>query len=165
MNSTEQNFLFVGVGGMGMAPLACWMSRAGYSVIGCDAHLQESVRLLLTHSGVELKDFILPEQVIDFSTVVYSSAVSQTHPLLVCARKAGLRCLKRGEMLNEITRDKKLMAVVGSHGKTTTCRMIAHGSLNSGIEIDYIIGGLRRPIHTACPLLWERLDRSRGGRE
>ena len=142
MNSTEQNFLFVGVGGMGMAPLACWMSRAGYSVIGCDAHLQESVRLWLTHSGVELKDFILPEQVIDFSTVVYSSAVSQEHPLLVCARKAGLRCLKRGEMLNEITRDKKLIAVVGSHGKTTTCGMIAHGSLNSGIEIDYIIGGL-----------------------
>ena len=88
MGETDR-YLFVGVGGMGMAPLACWMSRAGYSVSGYDAHLQECVRRWLDEAGVTLEDFIFPEQVSAFTTVVYSSAVPQSHPILVAARKAG----------------------------------------------------------------------------
>lgn len=136
------NYLFIGAGGMGMTPLACWMSRAGYSVTGYDAHLQERVRRWLVQAGVVLEDFIFPEQIGRFSTVVYSSAVPAAHPLLMAARKAGLRCLRRGEMLAEVALEKRLIAVVGSHGKTTTSGMIAHGLLHSGIEADYILGGL-----------------------
>jgi UDP-N-acetylenolpyruvoylglucosamine reductase len=138
----EQNYLFIGAGGMGMAPLACWMSQAGNSVCGYDAHLQERVRHWLVAAGVSLEDFIFPEQITRFSTVVYSSAVKQSHPLLVAAREAGLRCLRRGEMLAEIARRKRFIAVAGSHGKTTTSGMIAHGLRLSGISADYILGGL-----------------------
>ncbi|HBR94155.1 MAG TPA: hypothetical protein DEA90_08320, partial [Opitutae bacterium] len=81
MDSTDQ-YLFLGAGGMGMAPLACWMSQAGYSVCGYDAHLQERVRRWLVSSGVQLEDFVFPEQVTRFSTLVYSSAVKQSHPIL-----------------------------------------------------------------------------------
>ncbi|MGZ0656242.1 UDP-N-acetylmuramate dehydrogenase [Coraliomargarita sp. W4R72] len=137
-----QNYLFIGAGGMGMAPLACWMSQAGYSVCGYDAHLQERVRHWLVSAGVLLEDFIFPEQVTRFSTVVYSSAVKQSHPILLAAREAGLRCLRRGEMLAEVARHKRFIAVVGSHGKTTTSGMVAHGLRLSGIQADYILGGL-----------------------
>ena len=141
MGETDR-YLFVGAGGMGMAPLACWMSRAGYSVSGYDAHLKECVRPWLDEAGVALEDFIFPEQVSTFDTVVYSSAIPQSHPVLVGAREAGLRLLRRGEMLAEIAQSKRLIAVVGSHGKTTTSGMIAHGLRHCQLEASYILGCL-----------------------
>lgn len=142
MTDEEESFLFLGVGGMGMAPLAGWMAEAGYLICGYDAHLQERVRFWLDGAGVQLEDFIFPEQVGDYTTVVYSSAVSAEHPVLAAARDAGLRLLRRGEMLAELARDRRLIAIVGSHGKTTTSGMIAHGIRREGIECNYILGGL-----------------------
>jgi UDP-N-acetylenolpyruvoylglucosamine reductase len=138
----DQKYLFIGAGGMGMAPLACWMSQAGYSVSGYDAHLQERVRRWLADAGVTLLDFILPQHLGRFTTVVYSSAVKESHPLMQAARAAGLRVLRRGVMLAEVAKHKRFIAVVGSHGKTTTSGMIAHGLRHSGIAADYILGGL-----------------------
>ncbi|MFQ3271523.1 MAG: UDP-N-acetylmuramate--alanine ligase, partial [Lentimonas sp.] len=57
MSASEATYLFVGVGGMGMAPLAAWMARAGYAITGYDDNLQERVRCLLEASGVALRDF------------------------------------------------------------------------------------------------------------
>jgi len=141
MNESEV-YLFIGAGGMGMAPLAAWMSQAGHTVVGYDAHLQERVRHWLVEGGVELQDFVFPEQIQRFTTVVYSSAVSPEHELLVAARGAGLRCCRRGEMLARIAETKRMIAVVGSHGKTTTTGMIAHALKRCGIEANYILGGL-----------------------
>lgn len=142
MMGPGQSYLFIGAGGMGMAPLACWMAQAGYPVFGYDAHLQERVRRWLADSGVVLEDFIFPGQISRFTTVVYSSAVAPSHPLLGAAREAAIRCLRRGEMLAEIASSKHFIAVVGSHGKTTTSGMIAHGLRHCGIEANYILGGL-----------------------
>jgi catalase-peroxidase len=74
---------------MGMAPLACWMSGAGCSIFGHDAHLQENVRKHLAESGVNLQDFVFQEQLSQFSAVVYSSAIRAEHPLLLAAKAAG----------------------------------------------------------------------------
>ncbi len=142
MTKEGQSYLFIGAGGMGMAPLAAWMARAGYSVCGYDAHLQERVRRWLVEAGVVLEDFIFPEQVSRFTAVVYSSAVAQSHPVLKAAREAGLHTYRRGEMLAEIAKQKRLLAVVGSHGKTTTSGMIANGLLRSAVPANYILGGL-----------------------
>ncbi|NBB80583.1 MAG: UDP-N-acetylmuramate dehydrogenase [Verrucomicrobia bacterium] len=142
MTSQSEKFLFLGVGGMGMGPIAGWMAQAGYSICGYDAHLQERVRYWLDSAGVVLEDFIFPEQVGAFTTLVYSSAVAPEHPILVAARAAGLRLLRRGEMLADLARDRRLIAIVGSHGKTTTSGMIAHGIQREGIECSYILGGL-----------------------
>ena len=90
MTATKPDYLFVGVGGMGMAPLAGWMARAGYSVFGCDDNLQEIVRRFLLDSGVELKDFLLAEQLNQFDRIVYSSAIKPDHPLLSAAKELGL---------------------------------------------------------------------------
>lgn len=154
----DEKYLFVGVAGMGMAPLACWMASAGYSISGYDAHLQERIRIWLDRAGVELHDFLFPESVGEYTTLVYSSAVPQEHPFLVAAREAGLRLMRRGEMLAEISKEKRLIAVVGSHGKTTTSGMIVHGLQHCGIEANYILGGLfsdstRAPSH-CCDSEW-----------
>jgi UDP-N-acetylenolpyruvoylglucosamine reductase len=118
------------------------MASAGYSISGYDAHLQERVRVWLDKAGVVLDDFLFSESVGEYTTLVHSSAVSQEHPILVAAREAGLRVMRRGEMLAEVAKQKRLIAVVGSHGKTTTSGMIAHGLQHCGIEANYILGGL-----------------------
>lgn len=138
----EGEILFVGVGGMGMAPLASWMSHAGYSITGYDQHLQERVRVWLDESGVRLSDFVFAEHVKAFDAVVYSSAVPREHPLLVAAGEAGVTLLRRGEMLARVAEGKRLIAVVGSHGKTTTAGMIAHGIRHCGLDANCILGGL-----------------------
>lgn len=125
-----------------MAPLAGWMAHAGYSVAGCDDNLQETVRRFLVGAGVDLKDFLLAEQLDSFDRIVYSSAIKPEHPLLAAASKAGLEALRRGEMLAEIAASKRLVAIVGSHGKTTTSGMIAHALRQSGADLNYIVGGL-----------------------
>jgi UDP-N-acetylenolpyruvoylglucosamine reductase len=139
---SEKKYLFLGVGGMGMAPLACWMSQAGYSITGYDARLPENVRRHLDEAGVSLREFVFEEHLGDFSTVVHSSALRPDHPLLSAARAAGLRCVRRGQMLARIAEGRKLIAVVGSHGKTTTSGMIAYGMLRGGVDANYILGGL-----------------------
>lgn len=125
-----------------MAPLAGWMARAGCSVFGCDDNLQESVRRFLADSGVELRDFMLAEQLNRFDRIVHSSAVKPDHPLMAAASGLGLETLRRGEMLAEIAASKRLVAVVGSHGKTTTSGMIAHAIRQCDAEVNYIVGGM-----------------------
>lgn len=164
----DTRYLFLGVGGMGMAPLACWMSNAGYSIIGYDAYLQEDVRKHLAAAGVELRDFVFPEQLSGFTAVVYSSAVRAGHPLLDAAKAAGMDCFRRGEMLAQVAADYKLIAVVGSHGKTTTTGMIAYGMQQCGIDANFLVGGLfadasRAPSrYTESPWLLAEIDESDG---
>jgi len=142
MTSNTESYLFLGVGGMGMAPLAGWMACAGYSIVGYDDNLQERVRRFLVEANVELHDFIFSEQLSQYTAVVYSSAIQSDHPLLAAARAQGLKTLRRGEMLAEVAATKRLIAVVGSHGKTTTSGMIAHAARHCGVETNYILGGL-----------------------
>lgn len=127
---------------MGMAPLAGWMSQSGYSIVGYDDNLFERVRRFLVHTGVELRDFLFPDQVQQYTTVVYSSAIRQNHPFLAAARAQGVATMRRGEMLARIASQKKLIAVVGSHGKTTTSGMVGHMIHQSGLDANYILGGM-----------------------
>lgn len=141
MSPSAGRYLMLGVGGMGMAPLAAWMAQAGYSVTGYDDFLQEPVRRFLIESKVSLQEFVFPEQLQQFAVVVHSSALQEDHPLLVAARANGLTVLRRGEMLARISAEKRLVAVVGSHGKTTTSGMIANALRAGNHEVDYILGG------------------------
>jgi UDP-N-acetylmuramate--alanine ligase len=142
MSGGSDRILFIGVGGMGMAPLACWMAQSGQIVYGVDDHLRQSIRSQLIDAGVELRDFVLAEQLSFFTLVVYSSAIQSDHPILLAAGQQGVPTCRRGEMLAQVTQGKKLIAIVGSHGKTTTSGMIAHMLQVYDMAANYIVGGL-----------------------
>ena len=127
---------------MGMAPLASWLASADSHVVGYDDCLQPKVRTLLEDAGVVIADFLFEEDLNDCDIVVYSSALSKTHPILQQAQAKGLKLMRRGELLAEISKTRRLVAIVGSHGKTTTAGMAAHGMISSGMKGDYILGGL-----------------------
>lgn len=141
MKPEDGPLLFLGAGGMGMAPLAAWMAGIGYPITGYDDHLREPVRRYLTGVGVDLPDFLLAEDLPGFAAVVYSSALGTGHPLLEAARARDLPCLRRGEMLARVAAGKRLLAVAGSHGKTSTTGLLVHLLERRGVAINHLVGG------------------------
>ena len=130
----------IGIGGMGMGPLAIYLSGEGHKVTGCDDHLSETMRRILDAAGIGLSSSNdIPSET---DIVVHSSAINSSHNLMQIALQMGVEILSRGEMLANQAQYKQLIAVVGSHGKTTTTTMIAHVLKKCKIDAAYIGGGL-----------------------
>ncbi|HVW20542.1 MAG TPA: UDP-N-acetylmuramate dehydrogenase [Opitutaceae bacterium] len=127
----------LGVGGMGVAPLAIYLGQAGYAVSGEDDALAPEAAELLAREGVSVGP--LPG---DCDLVVHSSAIPAGHPVYASARARGLPLVRRGEALAELARGLKLVAVCGAHGKTTTTAMLATALREAGFPAGYLVGGL-----------------------
>ena len=127
----------VGVGGMGVAPLAIYLAQAGFTVTGEDDALTDDVRALLTRENVAIGP--LPAAC---ELVVYSSAIAKTHAAYAAALARKLPLVRRGELLAEVLRGKKLVAVCGSHGKTTTTAMLITALRAAGFPAGWVLGGL-----------------------
>ncbi|MCC5788542.1 MAG: UDP-N-acetylmuramate dehydrogenase [Opitutales bacterium] len=135
-----RRLFFAGVSGMGMGPLAIVLKQAGYEVFGYDKELSSASRKWLEASGVILSEEpVLPAEV---DVVIHSSALRREHPLLQAAEKKALPVFRRGEVLAAFTRTRKLIAVVGSHGKTTTTGLLVHYLEKAGFSFSYLMGAL-----------------------
>ncbi len=121
-----------------MAPLAVYLSQAGYEVSGYDDCLQDEVKLHLKRNGVQLKD-VPPAKT---SQLVYSTAIARNHPFV--KDQDSHQCHQRGNFLAGLLNERKLVAVVGSHGKTTTTGMLIHLLDQLDFSFGYLLGGLFR---------------------
>jgi UDP-N-acetylmuramate--alanine ligase len=141
------NIYFSGIGGVGIGPLAEIAHDAGYSVTGSD--LEETLMTNeLQKKGVVVNvgqdgTFLQAchnDKPIDW--FVYTSALPDNHPELSLARQLGIRVAKRDELLAHIIDDKKLklIAITGTHGKTTTTGMLIWALQQLGVPISYSIG-------------------------
>lgn len=138
---------FSGIGGVGLGPLAEIALDAGYEVTGSDLkeglmtkHLTErGVTIGLEQSGTFLAN-THAKQPIDW--FVYTSALASDHPELIVARELGIKTTKRDELLSHIIAEKqlKLIAVAGTHGKTTTTSLLVWAFKQLGIPVSYSIG-------------------------
>lgn len=125
---------------MGVGPLAIYLSQLGFRVTGEDDALTEDMRLQLERAGVGLT---LPGAVPDAcELLVSSSAISPLHPAAKKARERNIPQFRRGEVLAEVTRGKRFVAICGSHGKTTTTAMLATILRKLNFPAGYILGGL-----------------------
>ena len=138
--STEKSAWLLGVCGMGVGPLAVYMCEEGWSVSGWDDATDSPMLAFLEKAGVRLTSS--PD--LDVGVVGRSSAVKPGHPLYDLARERGMRMVRRGELLAERVAAKKLIAVCGSHGKTTTSGMLAQSLIAAGTDTGYVLGGLYR---------------------
>ena len=138
---------FVGIGGAGMSGLAIVAKALGAEVTGSDQAESSYTARLRRHAiepAVGHDGANLPAG----AEVVVSSAIAADNPEVVSARVAGARVLHRGELLGEVSRLKRAIAVAGTHGKTTTCAMIAHALAACGREPAFLIGGELRSAAT-----------------
>lgn len=142
---------FSGIGGTAIGPLALIAHQAGYSVSGSDKQNSDYIEYLkkqgLRNIHIGQKEAAIArvhkEQPIDW--LVHSSAVSienPDHPEIVFARTHKIRLSKRDELLNEIiTKHKlKLIAIAGTHGKTTTTAMVIWLMKQLKVPVSYSVG-------------------------
>lgn len=136
----DTNIYMVGVGGMGMCPLAIYLAQAGYNVSGVDDNMRPEVALILKKNGVRIDlEKRLPE-ICD--SVIYSSAIGEEDEIFVQGRERGIPFFRRGEYLARVVGNKKLLAIIGSHGKTTTAGMLIHALNRAGVDFSFLLGGL-----------------------
>jgi UDP-N-acetylmuramate--alanine ligase len=141
------NIYFSGIGGVGIGPLAEIASDAGYSVQGSDTHdslitrqlAQRGIAVSIGQDGTFLRECHV-RQPIDW--FVHTAALPADHPELLAARELGVKTAKRDELLAHIIKEKnlKLVAVAGTHGKTTTTGMLVWALKQLGIPVSYSIG-------------------------
>ncbi len=141
------NIYFSGIGGVGIGPLAEIAADAGVTVQGSDQvnrpiieHLvARGIQVNIGQDGTFLRDVHEAKPIDRF---VYTSALPADHPELVLAQNRGMRAGKRDELLSEIITAKKLklIAVAGTHGKTTTTAMMVWSLEQLGKPVSYSIG-------------------------
>src|ERR1700761_305137 len=133
---------FVGIGGAGMSGIARIMLDRGTKVSGSDSGVSAALDELAAF-GARVQAGHAAGQVGDADTVVVSSAIRDSNPELAEARRRGLRVLHRAAALASLMTGRRVTAVTGTHGKTTTTSMIATVLLETGAGPAYAIGGVR----------------------
>ena len=116
---------FVGIGGAGMSGLALVAKDLGAAVTGSDA-ADSTYCDRLRAAGLDPSIGHAAENVPEDAEVVVSTAIPDDNPELASARERGQPILHRGDLLGEVSRLKRTVAVGGTHGKTTTESMLAH---------------------------------------
>ncbi len=131
---------FMGIGGAGMCGLAELLVRTGGRVTGCDQ--KESAALAdLARLGAAVSIGHDATHVAGASALVITSAVPQDHPEVAAARKAGIPVLKRAEALGAWVASGTVVAIAGTHGKTTTTAMTTEVLARAGRDPTGIVGG------------------------
>ena len=131
----------VGIGGAGMSGYALVAAQLGATVSGSD-RADSPVLARLRAAGIDARAGHDAANVPDGADVVLSSAVGADNPERVAALERGLNVLSRADLLEQLTALKKVIAVAGAHGKTTTTSMAAHVLLGCGLDPGYLIGGV-----------------------
>lgn len=142
---------FVGIGGIGMSGLAEILSNQGYAVQGSDVAANANVRRLQA-LGIPVAIGHTADNIRGAQALVVSTAVPDTNPEIQAARALHIPVITRGEMLAEIARLKKTIAISGTHGKTTTTSLIAALLKAGSFDPTVINGGIINTLQTNARL-------------
>ena len=139
---TDTAYHLVGIGGIGMSAIARLLLARGAKVAGSDVRRTRLVADLEAE-GASISVGHRAENLREADVVVVSSAIARDNPEFQAALERKLRIVTRGEMLAELARGHKLVAVAGTHGKTTTTAMLATIFEAAGLDPTVAVGGVR----------------------
>ncbi len=134
-------YYFIGIGGIGMSGLARILLQKGERVIGSDA-ASSYVTDGLVQAGATVYIGHSEEQLPDDATVIYSTEIAATNPEIIKAKRLKLPILHRSDLLFQLMSDKKVLAVTGTHGKTTTSSLLTHLFCQAGKDPSFAVGGI-----------------------
>jgi UDP-N-acetylmuramate--alanine ligase len=131
----------VGIGGAGMCGIAEVLVNQGFEVSGSDQR-ESRATARLQELGVAVHRGHDPELVRDVDVLVVSSAVPRHNVEVAAAREARIPVVPRAQMLAELMRFQRGIAVAGTHGKTTTTSLAASLLAEAGLDPTFVIGGV-----------------------
>ncbi|PJK11939.1 UDP-N-acetylmuramate--L-alanine ligase [Lysobacteraceae bacterium NML120232] len=131
---------FVGIGGVGMSGIAEVLCTLGYEVSGSDRADNAATRRLQA-LGARIDREHSAANVLGSDCVVVSSAIRADNPELMEARAQRIPIVPRAEMLAELMRFRRGIAIAGTHGKTTTTSLVASVLHEGGKDPTFVIGG------------------------
>ena len=140
--SDLKHVYLIGIAGIGMSALARYFMQTGVRVSGYDRDRSELAKQLEGEgAGIHYVDDVqlIPS---DIDLVVYTPAVPAAHSELTELRETKSPVIKRSEVLGMLSREKRCIAVAGTHGKTTTSAMIAHILKDCGLDCTAFMGGI-----------------------
>lgn len=135
-----KKYHFLGLGGIGMSGLARILKKKGYRVSGTDKKTSPLLESLQKEGILVGKNHLYDEE--DSVHVVYSTAIEQNHPDLIYAKKRSFPISHRSEVLAELTHDTNVIAVVGTHGKTTVSALLSWVLQKGSLDPSFVIGGM-----------------------
>jgi UDP-N-acetylmuramate--alanine ligase len=133
---------FIGIGGIGMSAIARYFKYRGAAVAGYDkAETLLTISLQSEGINIHFNEDInqLPDNI---DVVVYTPAIPSNHAELIYFQKNNFLVVKRSDVLQWITDQSNVIAVAGTHGKTTTSSMVAHILKHSGFDCTAFLGGI-----------------------
>ena len=138
--NTSRVVHMIGIGGAGMRNLAKLLMARGIEVSGSDLKESRGLREL-GDSGARVFVGHRPEQLGNPDAVIISSAIREQNPELAEARRRAVPVWVRAQALAAAARDKRAIAVSGTHGKTTTTSMVGLVLERAGLDPTYVVGG------------------------
>jgi len=131
---------FIGIGGIGMSALAQIAMQRAHHVSGSDLEINARIETL-AKAGAKIFKGHSADQIQGEMTVVYSSDIKETNPEYLAALEKGCQILHRAELLAELIKNHKSLAVAGTHGKTTTSALLSTVLEEASFDPTYAIGG------------------------
>jgi UDP-N-acetylmuramate--alanine ligase len=131
---------FMGIGGAGMSALAEAIARRGGRVTGCDAAPGIAAEPL-SRLGIPVHEAHDPAHLEGVSTLIVTAAVPADHPEIVEARRRGIPVVKRASALGAWVSEGVVIAIGGTHGKTTTTAMATEILARAGMDPTGFVGG------------------------
>lgn len=142
-----QSVFFLGIGGIGMSAIARFLKQQNVHVAGYDK-TPTSLTQQLEKENIPVIYEDIPEILSNYEAIVYTPAIPKDLKLFQEALKSNKPFLKRSQILGEISKNFKTLAVAGTHGKTTTSAMLAHLLKSSNIDCSAFIGGITKNYHS-----------------
>lgn len=136
-----QHIHFVGIGGFGLSAIARILLEQGFFVSGSDQQVNELTHALV-RDGATIYNGHNPAYVNDAEIVVVSSAIPEDHIEILSAQAQAIPIMKRQDIIAELMPGNRVIAIAGTHGKTTTTAITAHVLKETGKDPNYIVGGI-----------------------
>lgn len=149
----KENIYFIGIGGIGMSALARYFNQIGLKVAGYDRVITPLTKRLQSE-GISVTNFEEADAIpIDFkdpatTQVIYTPAIPEENIILQYFLEEEFACLKRAEVLGELSKQLRTISVAGTHGKTTISTMIAHLMHAAKVNCNAFLGGISRNLGT-----------------
>ncbi|WP_205502057.1 UDP-N-acetylmuramate--L-alanine ligase [Rufibacter psychrotolerans] len=164
--SQYRHIYFLGIGGIGMSALARWFLAKGFAVAGYD-RTPTPLTQKLGEEGAEIhfEDDValIPARFRENKAetlVVLTPAVPAAHAERQYLEREGFTIMKRSQVLGLLTQDQYLIAVAGTHGKTTTSSMVAHLLHHAGVSTSAFLGGISTDLGSNLLLPHQEEDRA-----